>query len=87
MKPIIVLENVLCGGLWYEPRGTAIQMVPDAVADHLVQIGVARAYEAKVIEVTEVKKKADDLPASQPGPVSPETTAKRRGRPPKSSSQ
>lgn len=83
---VIILENVLCGGLWYEPRGTQAQDVPDPVGAHLVSIGVAREFETKIIEIVEVKKKADDLPASQPGQVSPEQAAKRRGRPPKSSS-
>lgn len=79
---ILVLAPTIIGGIDYQPSPTP-QDAPEHIARHLVEIGNATPYEAKVVEVTEKKS----LSASQPAPVLPEKTApKRRGRPRKQSS-
>ena len=81
---IIVLQPTIIGGVDYQPSfaGQYIN-VPDAIGQHMIDIGNAKAYETKVVEVAE--KKSVPSSASQPGPVSQPTTApKRRGRKPKS---
>lgn len=84
---IIVLQPTIIGGVDYQPSHLP-QNAPDNVGQHMVDIGNAIKYEAKIIEKMETKavKKPEPSSASQPVPVSQEQTAKpRRGRPPKSS--
>lgn len=81
---IRILENVLVGGIWYEPSIHFID-TSDAIGEHLVRIGCAEKLETKIVEVAEKKSPPATSSVSQPAPVSPETTAKpRRGRKPKS---
>ena len=80
---IIVLQPTIIGGVDYQPSHLPIN-VPDAIGQHMIEIGNATAYRTKVVEVTE--KKSVPSSASQPAPVSQEKTApKRRCRPRKSS--
>jgi hypothetical protein len=79
---IIVLQPTIIGGVDYQPGILPIN-VPDNVGKHMIEIGNAKAYETKVVEVAEKKS----FSVSQPAPVSPEPIVKkRRGRPAKSSS-
>jgi hypothetical protein len=83
---IRVFQDTLIGGHW---TGIGVGNFDPETAQHLIDIGVAESYEVKVSAPSELKKKAPQIEtssASQPAPVSPEPTAKkRRGRPRKSS--
>jgi hypothetical protein len=81
---IRVLQDTLIGGRW---TGIGVGNFDPVTAQHLLDIGVAEPYEAKITGPDEFKKKADlPLSASQQGQASPEPTVKkRRGRKPKSS--
>jgi hypothetical protein len=88
---VIVLQPTIIGGVDYQPTlGGEFSNIPDPIAQHMIAIGNAQPYEAKVLEVVEkkaVKKSAKKTSSvSQPDPVSQEPPPKkRRGRPPKSS--
>ena len=84
---IIVLQPTIIGGVDYQPSMNGqFSNVPDHIAEHMISIGNAKAYETKVLEVAEKKPSPETLSVSLPGQVSPEQTVKpRRGRPPKSS--
>lgn len=82
---IEVLQDTLIGGQW---TGVGVGDFAPHIAEHLIAIGVARPYEAKVVEAIETKKSEAARPssASQPDQVSPQPIATpRRGRPRKSS--
>ncbi len=82
---IRILASTLVGGIWHEP---GIGNYEPKLAQHLIDIGVAEAFETKIVE-PEVVKQTEKKPssASQPDPALPEKTPKkRRGRPRKSSS-
>jgi len=82
---IIVSAPTIIGGVDYQPSHLP-QNVPDNVGQHMVDIGNAIKYEAKILAVEETKAVKKSLSASPPAPVLPEKTAKpRRGRPRKSS--
>jgi hypothetical protein len=77
---IIVLQPTIIGGIDYQPSHVP-QYAPDNIGRHLIDIGNAKAYETKVVEVAEKKS----FSASPPAPVLQEQTVKpRRGRKPKS---
>ena len=81
---VILLQNAMVNGIWYGPEPYA-QELPDRIAQHLINIGCAEAYESKIMEVAEKKPSPETLSVSLPGQVSQPTIApKRRGRPPKS---
>lgn len=62
-----------------------IVTAPEAPAEAIVEPEPAESQEAT--DLGKDEPVAEDSPASPPAQVSPETTAKRRGRPPKSSLQ
>ena len=68
MKKIRVLQNVITGGRSVD---AGVGDFDDDYADHLVEIGVAEAYETKVVKPEEIKKK-------QPGSVSRQGQASRK---------
>lgn len=77
---IRVFQDTLIGGQW---TGIGVGNFQPDIAQHLIDIGVAESYEVKVVEPIEKKT---HLSASQPVPVSPpKTVRKRRTRKPKSS--
>ena len=81
---IIVLQPTIIGGVDYQPSHLPIN-VPDGIGKHMIDIGNAKSYETKIIDVVETKAVKKSSSASQPVPVSQEQTAKpRRGRKPKS---
>ena len=78
---ILVSVPTIIGGVDYQPSHIP-QDAPDNVAQHMIDIGNATAYQTKVMEVVEKKT----LSASQQAPVLPKKTApKRKARKPKSS--
>jgi hypothetical protein len=80
MKRIYIDAPTLLGGVWYEPSHLP-QFAPDSVADYLVEIGNARHFETKIVEVTEKKSGAAVTSSSLPaGQVSQKPIAKPRGR-------
>ena len=62
---IRVLANTLVNGVWHEP---GVGNYDPSLAQHLIDIGVAEAYETKIVTV-EVTKAKKPLSASQPGQV------------------
>jgi len=61
--------SVLVGGVWHEP---GIGNYDPALAQHLIDIGVAVPYEAKIVEPEVVKRE------KKSGGVSPQVRASRR---------
>lgn len=84
---IVVLQPTIIGGVDYQPSSNGqFSNVPDSIGQHMINIGNAKAYETKVLEVAEKKPSPETLSVSPQGQVSPEPIVKpRRGRPPKSS--
>jgi len=81
---IIVSAPTIIGGICYEPSHVP-QDAPDNVAQHMIDIGNARKFETKILEVEETKAVKKSSSASQPAPVSQKKTAKpRRKRKPQS---
>lgn len=78
MKVMITTPTII-GGIFYDPAPYP-QNVPDAVGQHLCEIGNATPYETKVVEPVE-KKTVKTSSVSQPAQVLPEKTPKKRGRP------
>lgn len=78
---IEILQHVMALGSWHEP---GVGEYEPRLAQHLISIGAARAYETKVLGPDQLKKKPGDQaqqsPASQPAPALPVKTATRRGR-------
>lgn len=82
---IIILAPTIIGGVDYQPSHIP-KDVPDHIGQHLLDIGNAQTYEAKVVEVVEKKSAKKTSSAAPQAPASQEPTPKkRRGRPPKSS--
>ena len=81
---IRILASTLVGGIWHEP---GIGNYDPALAQHLIDIGVAVPFETKIVEPTETKTvEKKNSSVSQPDQASQEKTPKkRRGRPRKSS--
>ena len=72
-----VFQDTLIGGQW---TGVGVGDFSEDVAGHLIKIGVAEPYEAKVVESFETKtvKKPDPLTsASLPAPASRKRTARK----------
>lgn len=84
---VIVLQPTIIGGVDYQPSMNGqYSNVPDSIGEHMINIGNAKAYETKVVEVAEKKPSPETLSVSPQAQVSPEQIVKpRRGRPPKSS--
>lgn len=77
---IRVRQDTLIDGQW---TGVGNGNFAPAIAEHLINIGVAEALETKIDPPTEKKSPSSAL---QPAPASPESKPKkRRGRPRKSS--
>jgi hypothetical protein len=79
-----VLQDTLVGGAW---TGVGVGEFSPDLAEHLIRIGVARPYEAKIVEAP-IEKKYEavrPLSALPAVPASQPTTAPRRKGRPKSS--
>jgi hypothetical protein len=79
---IRIFGNVLVNGVWHE---TGIGNYDPALAEHLIDIGVAEKYETKVIEDFQTKEVVEEkkpFTASQPAPASRKRTAKNSGKKP-----
>ena len=73
-----VFQDTLVAGQW---TGTGVGDFSPDIAKHLIKIGVAELYEAKVVEPA-VKKSDPLTSASLPAPASLKKTATKRGRKP-----
>ena len=73
---IRVLASTLVGGIWHEP---GVGSYEPGLGQHLIDIGSAELYEAKIINNIEVKpvKKPISGVVSQPAPVSRKKIARK----------
>lgn len=76
---ILILENVLVGGVWHEP---GVGEYSPELAEHLISLGVARPIQAKVEKPKMITKdeKKTLTSASLPDQASREKPAKKRKR-------
>lgn len=76
---VIVINPTIIGGVDYQPTvGGEYTNIPDQLAQHMIDIGNAIAYETKVVEVVEKKSVPETISVSQPAPALPKKTRKPR---------